>query len=81
MSPELPSKAEKTASSNAIDIDIPYDAGNVVSDKLGLVFELPEMLRPVYEKFGIDIPAYIGDNSFRLPVPATCIVEQDGSVR
>ena len=81
MSPELPSKAEKTASSNAIDIDIPYDAGNVVSDKLGLVFELPEMLRHVYEKFGIDIPAYIGDNSFRLPVPANYIVEQDGSVR
>ncbi|OYV51096.1 MAG: peroxiredoxin [Burkholderiales bacterium 21-58-4] len=81
MSPELPSKAEKTASSNGIDIDILYDAGNVVSEKLGLVFELPEMLRPIYEKFGIDLPAYNGDVSFRLPVPATYIVEQDGSIR
>ncbi|MHB1100790.1 MAG: hypothetical protein ACYCZR_14690 [Burkholderiales bacterium] len=35
----------------------------------------------VCEKFGIDIPAYNGDNSFRLPVLATYIVEQDGSIR
>lgn len=81
MSPELPSKAELTASSNGIDIDILYDASNAVSEKLGLVFALPEVLRSIYEKFGIDIPAYNGDKSFRLPVPATYIVEQNGTIR
>lgn len=81
MSPELPAKAELTAGKNGMDMDILYDAGNAVSESLGLVFELPEALRPVYEQFGIDIPAYNGDESFRLPVPATYIVEQDGSIR
>ncbi|BAP89931.1 AhpC/Tsa family protein [Burkholderiales bacterium GJ-E10] len=81
MSPELPSKAELTASNNGIDIDILYDAGNAVSERLGLVFELPEVLRPIYQQFGIDIPAFNGDASFRLPVPATYILERDGSIR
>ena len=81
MSPEVPSKAEATASTNGIEIDILSDAGNAVSEKLGLVFELPEVLRPIYQKFGIDIPAYNGDESFRLPLPATYIVEQDGRIR
>ncbi len=56
MSPELPSMAELTAKRNGIDIDILSDAGNVVSERLGLVFELAEALRPIYRKFGIDIP-------------------------
>ena len=81
MSPELPSKAEITASSGGINIDILYDSGNVLSERLGLVFELPEVLRQIYEKFGIEIPAYNGDDSFRLPVPATYIVEKDGTIR
>ncbi len=81
MSPELPTKAELTTKNNGIDIDILYDAGNAVSERFGLVFELPEALRPIYEQFGIDIPAYNGDNSFRLPVPANYIVEQDGVIR
>ncbi|MDE1943399.1 MAG: AhpC/TSA family protein [Betaproteobacteria bacterium] len=81
MSPELPSKAELTAKKNGIDMDILYDAGNAVSEKLGLVFELPEALRPIYQQFGIDLPAYNGDTSFRLPVPATYIIEQNGDIR
>lgn len=48
--------AELTAKRNGIDIDILSDAGNVVSERLGLVFELAEALRPIYRKFGIDIP-------------------------
>lgn len=81
MSPEVPSKAGVTASRNGIAIDILSDAGNAVLDKLGLVFELPEALRPVYQAMGVDLPAYNGDETFRLPVPATYIVEQDGRIR
>ena len=79
MSPEVPSKAEVTGS--GIGIDILSDAGNVVSQKLGLVFELPEALRPIYRDIGIDLAAYNGDETFRLPVPATYIVEQNGRIR
>ena len=80
LSPESPEKASETAESNAIDIDILSDAGNKISEQLGLVFVLPEALRSIYQNIGIDIPAHNGDDSFRLPVPATYIIGQDGVI-
>ncbi len=80
LSPETPDKAMSTAERHAIDIDILSDAGNRIADQMGLVFELPQALRPIYEKVGIDIPAFNGDDSFKLPVPATYIIGQDGVI-
>ena len=34
----------------------------------------------VYEKFGLDIPAINGDDTFTLPMPATYIIGQDGKI-
>ena len=81
MAPETPDRAAESALRNELAIDILSDSGNQVAEQLGLVFELPEALRPLYQKIGIDIPAYNGDESFRLPVPATYIIGQDGVVR
>jgi peroxiredoxin len=81
MTPETSDKAMSTADRNGIAIDILSDTGNQVAEEMGLVFELPEALRPVYEKLGIDLPAYNGDDSFKLPVPATYIIGQDGVIR
>jgi peroxiredoxin len=77
MAPETPDRALSTAERHGIGIDILSDAGNRVAEKLGLVFELPQALRPIYEKLGIDLPAYNGDDSFKLPVP---IIGQDGVI-
>ena len=80
MSPERPDRAMSTAERNGMTIDILSDAGNKVAQQMGLVFSLPEALRPIYEKFGIDLPAYNGDDSLRLPVPATYIIGQNGVI-
>lgn len=80
LTPETPDQAKHTAENNEIDIDILSDAGNLVSKQLGLVFQLPTALRPIYEQFGIDIPAHNGDDSFELPVPATYIIGRDGAI-
>ncbi len=80
MAPETPDKATATAERHRLRIDILSDTGNQVAERLGLVFELPGYLRPVYQGLGIDLPAYNGDESFKLPVPATYIVRQDGVV-
>jgi peroxiredoxin len=81
MSPETPDKALASAERNGLAIDILSDPGNGVSERMGLVFELPQELRPIYETFGIDIPAYNGDATFRLPVPATYIIDRDRRIR
>ncbi|MEJ2060542.1 MAG: peroxiredoxin-like family protein [Gammaproteobacteria bacterium] len=80
MAPETPDHAAATAERYDIAIDILSDAGNQVAERLGLVFEIPQALRPIYEKIGADIQAYNGDDSFKLPVPATYIIGQDGKV-
>jgi len=80
MAPETPDKAMSTAERHEIAIDILSDAGNKVAEQMGLVFVLPQALRPIYEKFGTDLVAYNGDDSFKLPVPATYIIGQDGVI-
>ncbi|HDZ8846920.1 peroxiredoxin-like family protein [Aeromonas veronii] len=81
LTPEMPTTAQDTLTANELAITVLSDEGNRVSASLGLVFELPEVLRPIYERFGIDIPASNGDDSFTLPVPATYILGQDRVAR
>jgi peroxiredoxin len=80
LAPETPDKAISTAERHGIAIDILSDTGNKVAEQMGLVFELPQALRPIYEKFGTDLADYNGDDSFKLPVPATYIIGQDGVI-
>jgi peroxiredoxin len=80
LSPETPDHAMDTAERNEINIDILSDVGNQIAERMGLVFEISQALRPIYEKFGIDIPAFNGDESFKLPVPATYIIGQDAKI-
>jgi len=57
------------------------DPGNQTSRKFGLVYTLADAARPIYEGFGINIPEANGDNSFELPIPATYIIDTDGTIR
>ena len=81
ISPELPDKAMDTQARHALEFEVLSDVGNRVSEAFGLTFELPEQLRPIYTSIGIDIPAFNGDDSFVLPVPASYIVDSDGIIR
>ncbi len=49
--------------------------------KFGLVFTLPDALRPLYEKLDVDIPTYNGDDSYEIPVPATYVIDQNRNIR
>jgi len=57
------------------------DPGNQTAGKYGLVYTVPEDLQKVYLQFGIDIPKYNDDDSWRLPMPARYIIDQDQVVR
>ena len=76
-----PESARDHQTALASPFPILSDPGNAVARRFGLVFALPERLRPVYARFGIDLPAANGDSSFELPVPATYVIDRDGTVR
>ena len=56
------------------------DPGAAVASDYGLVFVVPESLRPVYAEFGIDIPASNGEDTFRLPLAATYVIRPNGTI-
>ncbi len=57
------------------------DVGNTVARTFGLVFTVPAELRATYDRFGIDLAEANGDDSFELPIPATYVIDLDGTVR
>ena len=80
ISPETPDSSLSTKEKNELSFEVLSDRENKFAKQLGLVFTLPESLRPIYNNFGIDIPAHNGDTSFELPLPATYVVSTDGTV-
>lgn len=81
VSPETPDHATDTQTRHALDFEVLSDVGGAVCEAFGLRFELPERLRPIYARIGIDVPAYNGDTTFTLPIPATYVIDRDGVIR
>jgi peroxiredoxin len=80
ISPQTPDQSLTTQEKNELQFPVLSDIGNGVARQFGLVFTLDAGLRPIYQSFGIDITAHNGDDSFELPVAATYLVAQDGTV-
>ena len=81
ISPQVPDESLSTAEKHELTFPVLSDVGNQVARQFGLVFTLSEHLRPMYARFGIDLPSYNGDSSFELPVPATFVLNREGIVR
>ena len=80
VSPEHPDSALDTQEKNSLTFEVLSDAGNRVARQFGLVYELDRELRPLYQDFGIDIPARNRDQSYELPIPATYVIDTDGAI-
>lgn len=80
ISPNVVEKSADFADENPFDFDILSDVDNKVADKYRLVFTLADELRPIYEKFGVDLQAFDGNDRFELPMPATYVVRADGTI-
>ena len=81
ISPETPDHSLTTREKNELSFDVLSDPDNGVARAFGLVFELPESLRAYYERLGNDLTARNGCSSWELPIPATYVVDRDGTVR
>jgi len=57
------------------------DPGNHVARQFGLVYRVPEYQQAVYKSTFVNLPFVNGDDSWELPIPATYILDQDGTVR
>jgi peroxiredoxin len=56
------------------------DAGNKVARQFGLTYRVPSPQEDVYRRAFVNLPFTNGDESWELPIPATYIVDRDGTV-
>jgi peroxiredoxin len=75
VSPETPDNSLSTAEKNSLTFEVLSDVGNRVAHQFGIVFQLPEILRPIYAGFGINLSDANGDDMFELPIPATYVID------
>ena len=81
ISPERPERVADMAAKQKYTFPVLWDENSHVADAFGLAFKLPDDLRQAYISFGIDLAAFNGDPSWRLPVPARFVVDHEGLVR
>lgn len=81
LSPQLPEHGLSIVEKHQLGFDILSDPGNDYAAKLGLRFQLPPELKAIYASFGIDLPAFDGDDSWTLPMPGRIIIDRQGIVR
>jgi peroxiredoxin len=81
ISPQTPDHALSLAEKHNLGFVLLSDVGNKVARHYGLVFSLPEPVRHLYKKFGVDLQDYNADQAYELPLPGTFIVAPDGTIR
>ena len=56
------------------------DSGNKVAQQFGLTYRVPQPQETVYRRAFVNLPFTNGDESWELPIPATYIIDRDGTI-
>jgi len=56
------------------------DAGNIIARQFGLTYRVPALQEAVYRRAFVNLPFTNGDDSWELPIPATYIIDRDGTI-
>ncbi|QZY56189.1 peroxiredoxin-like family protein [Crassaminicella profunda] len=80
ISPELPDNSLSLVEKYTLKYEVLSDIGNEIARELGLVFTVEEELRPIYKRLGVDLVTTQGNENYELPVPATYVVDTNGTI-
>jgi peroxiredoxin len=56
------------------------DAGNKIARQFRLTYRVPTSQESVYRRAFVNLPFTNGDESWELPIPATYIIDRDGTI-
>lgn len=79
ISPQTVQQSFFMADQHRLQYPLLSDAGNRVARQFGLVYRVPEQQRDVYRRAFINLPFTNGDDSWELPIPASYILDWDGT--
>ena len=80
VTPQPPDRCSTMAERDLLAFPTLSDRNNEVAARYGIVYDLPEMLRPVYLRLGHDLPHVNKTGDWRLPLPATYLVDRGGRI-
>lgn len=80
ISPQTAANSRRSIRQNQLSFPILSDPRNTVAAAFGLRFSLPGYLVELYQQLKNDLPAFNGDNSWTLPMPARYVINQKGII-
>jgi peroxiredoxin/ketosteroid isomerase-like protein len=81
VSPQPPDKSLLTAEQAGLTFPVLSDVGNSVARAYGIVMTVPDAVREhQLNDIGIDIAEHNGSGNYELPIPATYVIDTDGTV-
>ena len=81
ISPQAPDASQPLVQRLGLAFDVLSDTDQSVIRDYRLQFALDEDLRPIYRGFNMALDEHNADGTWNLPVPATFILDRDGTVR
>jgi peroxiredoxin len=81
ISPMTPDNSLSFAEKEALRFTVLSDAGAEVAERYGITFTVDGAYREVHRAGGVDLSQLNGDETWRLPAPATFVIDSDGTVR
>lgn len=80
ISPQIAVNSLKSIRTNHLSFPILSDTLNDVAASFGLRYALPNYLVELYKKLKNNLPAFNGDDSWTLPIPARYVIAPNGMV-
>ncbi len=80
VSPETPDNSLDTRQREKLEFHVLSDNENVVAKQFGLVFPVSAEVHLLFEGWDINLEAHNGIDSGEIPVPATYIIDEKGTI-
>jgi peroxiredoxin len=78
--PQTERQSDFMVNQHRLPFPVLSDPGNALAEQYGIVYELPPYMRDYYRSILVNIPFVNGDQSWRLPLPATYVIARDGHI-
>jgi peroxiredoxin len=80
LTPQKTLGCASTAERDLLRFPLLSDRNNQIAGRYGVMYELPEVIRPFYLRLGHDLPKINGTGDWRIPLPATFVIDQAGRI-
>jgi peroxiredoxin len=80
ISPQTEKQAFFMRDQHQLTFPMLVDAHNDVARQFGLVYRVPDEQQALYRSTFVNLPFVNGDNSWELPIPASYVIDRDGTI-